>query len=271
LASLNTVLWHPYSIVYFNTALGGPPIGAQVFLEGWGEGFEQVATWLNQQPDITGVVTVSPMVTSLRPYMRRRAQVDDPSGGELPNKAGYMVVYIRQVQGGPPDPPFDRFYGRTAPLYTVRIHGVNYAWIYRIPPPVARARPADFGSNIHLRGFEQDGDLRRGQRVTFKLYWETRNAPPIDYTLFAHLIGADGKRYTQVDIPYPTSSWGAQQFVTTDLPLELPADVPAGRYRLTIGLYDPASGQRVTLTTTERLDPAVDGPNALPLLKTRLN
>jgi 4-amino-4-deoxy-L-arabinose transferase-like glycosyltransferase len=271
LAMLNTALWHPYSITYFNTALGGPSMGAQVFLEGWGEGFEQVATWLNQQPDITGVVTVSPMVSSLRPYMRRRAQVDDPSGDELPDKTGYMVVYIRQVQGGAPDPPFDQFYGRAAPLHTVRIHGVDYAWIYRIPPPVASARPADFGPNIHLRGFEQQGDLRRGQRTAIKLYWETRNAPPIDYTLFAHLIGPDGKHYTQVDIPYPTSSWGARQFITTDLPLELPADVPAGGYRLTIGLYDPASGQRVALATATQVDPTLDGPNALPLLKTRLN
>jgi hypothetical protein len=270
LAMLNTALWHPYGITYFNSALGGPAMGARVFLEGWGEGFEQVAAWLNQQPDITGVVTVSPMVSSLRPYMRRRAQVSDPSGGELPNKTGYMVVYLRQVQGGAPDPPFDQFYSRASPLHTVRIHGVDYAWIYRIPPPVAIARPADFGLDIHLRGFEQQGVMRKGQRVAFKLFWETRNAPPIDYTLFAHLIGPDGVRYTQVDIPYPTRSWGARQFVTTELPIELPPNVPAGRYRLMIGLYDPASGQRAALTTADRLDPTLDGPDALPLLKTRL-
>jgi 4-amino-4-deoxy-L-arabinose transferase-like glycosyltransferase len=270
LAILNAALWHPYGITYFNTALGGPTMGAQVFLEGWGEGFEQVATWLNQQPDITGVVTISPMVTSLRPYMRRRAQVDDPSGGELPNKSGYAVVYIRQVQGGPPAPPFDQFYGRTAPLYTVNIHGVDYAWIYRIPPAVPNSRPADFGPDLHLRGFEQQRDLRRGQRVAFKLYWEARNTPPIDYTLFAHLIGPDGKRYSQVDIPYPTRSWGAQRFATTDLPLELPANMPAGRYQLLIGLYDPANGQRAALSTPTKVDPTIDGPDAFPLLQTRL-
>jgi hypothetical protein len=270
LAMLNAALWHPYGITYFNTALGGPPMGARVFLEGWGEGFEQVAAWLNQQSDVTGVVTVSPMVSSLRPYMRRRAQVSDPSGSTLPNKTGYMVVYIRQVQGGAPDPPFDQFYGRAMPLHIVRIHGVDYAWIYRVPPPVATAWPADFGSDIHLRGFEQQGVVRKGQRVAFKLFWETRNAPLIDYTLFAHLIGPDGRRYTQVDIPYPTRGWGARQFVTTELPIELPPNMPAGHYRLMIGLYDPASGQRVALTTEERLDPTLDGPDALPLIKTKL-
>jgi Dolichyl-phosphate-mannose-protein mannosyltransferase len=270
LAMVNAALWHPYGITYFNPALGGPSMGAQVFLEGWGEGFEQVAAWLNQQPDITGVVTISPMVSSLRPYMRRRAQVSDPSGSNLPDKSGYVVVYIRQVQGGAPDPPFDQFYGRAAPLHTVRIHGVDFAWIYRIPPPVAIARPADFGPDIHLRGFEQQGAMQKGQRVDFKLFWETRNAPAIDYTLFAHLIGPDGKRYSQVDIPYPTRSWGTRQYVTTDLPIDLPPNAPAGQYRLTIGLYDPASGQRVALAATDRLDPALDGPDALPLLNTSL-
>jgi Dolichyl-phosphate-mannose-protein mannosyltransferase len=271
LAIITTALWHPYAMNYFNPALGGSSMGARVFMEGWGEGFEQVAAWLNQQPDITGVVTVSPMVSSLRPYMRRRAQVSDPSGSDLPKKSGYMVVYIRQVQGGAPESPFDQFYGRTAPLHTVRIHGVDYAWIYRIPPPVAIARLADFGPDIHLRGFEKQGDMRKGQRIDLKLYWETRNAPSTDYTLFAHLIGPNGARYSQVDIPYPTRSWGARQYVTTDLPIELPADAPAGRYQLTIGMYDPASGQRVTLATADQLDPALDGPNALPLLKTELH
>src|SRR5207245_7739262 len=55
----NAAWWHPYGIAYFNQALGGAPLGARMFLAGWGEGFEQVADWLNRQPDITGVVTVS--------------------------------------------------------------------------------------------------------------------------------------------------------------------------------------------------------------------
>src|SRR5262249_34857824 len=51
-AVLNAAWWHPYGIAAFNQALGGAQAGAQTFLIGWGEGFEQVADWLNQQPDL---------------------------------------------------------------------------------------------------------------------------------------------------------------------------------------------------------------------------
>src|SRR5262245_12290188 len=131
-AVINAAWYHPYDIVYFNQALGGASIGARTFLAGWGEGFDQVAEWLNQQPDITGVVTVSAMGSSLQPYMRKGADVSGPDGNALPHKSGYVVVYIRQVQDGQTVPPFDQFYGHGVPLHTVSIHGVDYAWIYQV-------------------------------------------------------------------------------------------------------------------------------------------
>jgi 4-amino-4-deoxy-L-arabinose transferase-like glycosyltransferase len=271
LAVANAAWWHPYGIAYFNQALGGAQIGARTFLAGWGEGFEQVADWLNQQPDITGVVTVSPMVSSLQPYMRRHAQASAPDAGALPRKTGYVVVYIRQVQDGQTVPPFDQFYGRAVPLHTVRIHGVDYAYIYQVPSAVAHPRPADFGPLLHLRGFDPGGTAQRGKPLALKLSWEVSGPPSVDYTLFAHLIGPDGRRYTQADLPYPTSQWRPGHPISTDLPLLIPADAPAGAYRLVIGLYDPASNQRLSLTSADPIDPALDGPDALPLTEVRLD
>src|SRR5262249_8091926 len=89
-AVINAAWWHPYGIDAFNQALGGARAGERAFLTGWGEGFEQVAAWLNQQPDITGVVTVSAMGSSLQPYMRKGVQVSGPDGDNLPRKAGYV-------------------------------------------------------------------------------------------------------------------------------------------------------------------------------------
>jgi hypothetical protein len=271
IAIVNAAWWHPFGIAYFNQALGGAQAGARTFLAGWGEGFEQVADWLNQQPDITGVVTVSPMVSSLQPYMRRHAQASGPDAGALPRKTGYVVVYIRQVQDGQTVPPFDQFYGRAVPLHTVRIHGVDYAYIYQVPPAVAHPRPADFGPLLHLRGFDPGGAAQRGKPLALKLSWEVSSPPSADYTLFAHLIGPGGRRYAQADLPYPTSQWRPGHPISTDLPLLIPADAPAGAYRLVIGLYDPASNQRLSLTSADPIDPALDGPDALPLTEVRLD
>jgi hypothetical protein len=271
LAAIVNVAWyHPYGMAYFNQALGGARAGAGAFLYGTGEGMEQVAAWLNQQPDITGVVTVSPMIQTLQPYLRRGARAINPSDGTLPNKAGYVVVYGRQTQRAALLPPFDQFYGRGVPVHVVTIHGVDYAWVYQAPPPLTQLRPAAFGPDIRLHGFDQRNAPQRGQPLVFRLVWEVRAAPTADYTVFAHLLGPDGQRVAQVDLPMPTSAWTAGRYQATELPIGIPADAPPGIYRLAIGLYDVASGQRLPLAADAALDPAVDGPNALLLVEVEL-
>ncbi|MFL5801511.1 MAG: glycosyltransferase family 39 protein [Roseiflexaceae bacterium] len=269
-ATLLTTAWlGDYSIDSFNPLLGGLTTGANTFLVGWGEGLEQAAAWLNQQPDITGVLIASTSTRPLQPYLRPGAQAVTPPGADLPAPAGYVVIYIRDVVRGPPGPPFDRYFERATPLYVVHIAGVEYAWIYQVAPPVPAPRPVDFGADIHLRGFEQLDLLRRATPMTIKLFWETRAAPTVDYTLFAHLLGPDGKRYAQTDLPYPTSRWGARRYITTDIRVELPAGAPPGPYRLVIGLYDPSSLLRLPLEAPEPLDPTLDGPDALVLTRLR--
>src|SRR5262249_32024455 len=154
-------------------------------------------------------------------------------------KTGYVVVYIRQVQDGATVPPFEQFYGQAVPLHVVSIHGVDYAWIYQAPPPLAQPRLADFGPAIRLPGFDQDRPLARGQPLPLTLAWQARAIPLADVMLFAHLIGPDGRRYAQADLPLRAHQWLPGRFVSTALPLQIPADAPAGSYHLTIGLYDP--------------------------------
>ncbi len=267
-ALINAAWWHPYGIAAFNQALGGARAGAQTFLIGSGEGMQEVAAWLNAQPDITGVVTVSPMIQTLQPYLRRGARAINPADGALPDKAGYVVVYGRQTQRSELFAPFDQFYGQATPLHVVSIHGVDYATIYQAPPLVGQPRPAGFGTAIRLRGYDATGAPQAGQTWLVRLQWEVRAAPPTDYVLFAHVLAADGRRLAQVDLPYPTSQWQPGRYQATELPLAIPADAPTGALRLVIGLYDAASGQRLPLHEADALDPAIDGPDALLLLQT---
>jgi hypothetical protein len=264
-AWLNAAWWHPYSIAAFNQVFGGAQAGARTFAVGWGEGFDKVAAWLNEQPDITGELTTSRMIKSLNPYLKPGAQAFFPDAGELRDNAGYLVVYISEVQGGPPVAPSDRFYGEQAPLHVVTIHRVEYAWIYQVPPEVSQPRPATFGEHIRLRGYDAPGPLRQGQPLTLTLHWTTDAPLGQDYWLFAHLLNAQGERVAQIDIPLPTSAWEPGRFVQTPLPLALPADAPPGTYRLIIGLYEPESGTRLSLTSPHAADPALSGPHALLL------
>ncbi len=265
LAVVHAFWWYPYSITYFNEVFGGARAGNRVFLIGWGEGFNLVADWLNEQPNITGVTTISRMIEVLNPYLKEGAQASPARGPDPLKDAGYIVVYVRSVQGTLPSPPFDQFYQQAIPAHIVRIHGVEYAWIYEVPPQLDQTVGADFGPAIHLRGFDRVHTPARGQSLDFQLLWETRELPGRDFWLFAHLVGPDGQRYDQVDLPYPTSTWTPGRFVRTNVPLTLPAAAPPGMYQVIIGLYDPDTYARLPLTAEQMADPALAGGDALVL------
>jgi 4-amino-4-deoxy-L-arabinose transferase-like glycosyltransferase len=247
------VAMHPYHIAYFNPLLGGTAAGARTFVVGWGEGYEQAAAWLNAQPDITGVVTVSAMTPTLQPYLRPGAQAVAPRTA-LPAEAGYVVVYIEQVQRGNVLPPFDQFYGQATPLHTFEVGGIPYGWIYQVPPPVAQALDVGFGDTITLRGADV-GSLQPGAPLALRLFWSARGAPPADYTLFVHLIDPAGAKLAQADVPpggeRPTSAWRAGRYSTTDVSLPLPATLAPGSYQLLVGLYDPATGARLPVANAQ--------------------
>ncbi len=266
-AIVNAGYWHPYEITAFNQLFGGAKGGAETFVVGWGEGLEQAAAWLNQQEDITDVLTISHMITSFDPFLRKGARATFPDHGKLKPGAGYVVVSIAQVQGGAPSPPFDQFYGKRHPLHTVTLHGVEYVWVYAAPPPTAHVVDTRMGEHVTLYGYTQVEPAVRGQPLRVRLVWQTNQQLPQDYWLFAHLVGEDGKRYNQVDQPYPTSAWTAGRFHQTETQIPLPPDLPAGTYRVVIGLYDPQDGGRLAVPASVAADPALAGPDALVLLQ----
>ncbi|NOK60079.1 MAG: hypothetical protein GFH27_549291n272 [Chloroflexi bacterium AL-W] len=273
LAFANALFWHPYGIAAFNQLLGGTATGARTFQVGWGEGYEQVAAWLNEQPDITGVLTVSSMRSSLQPFLREGAQTAGPENMQLPDASGYVVVYLRQVQRGQLSAPFNQFYQRARPLHTVTIHGVEYAWIYQAPPDVAQSHYADFGDNIRLLGYEQQDDLNDGIQDTsfdLTLFWEAQRPPSQDYMLFAHLIGPDGQRRAQVDLPYPKDIWQARPYVEIPFSLQLPTNLQSGNYQLVIGLYDQNNGERLPIKAETAAAPELAGPHAFRLTNLRI-
>jgi 4-amino-4-deoxy-L-arabinose transferase-like glycosyltransferase len=262
--SLNVLGWHPYALAGYNQLLGGAPMGARVFMAGWGEGLEQVAAWLNEQPNITGVLTVTTMRAGLQAYLKPGAQSMSPADSTLPPQAGYVVVYKQQAQMKAIGPPFDQFYGKVEPLFTVRIHGVEYAWVYEAPPSATPVE-ATFGEGAAVYGYRLEGPARRGQPLPVTVVWKPHTTIPEGTMLFAHLLAPDGQRVANVDVPVSSASWQPDRYGSLTIPLDIPATVAHGSYRLVVGLYALEGGQRLTLRSPQVLEPAVDGPDALLL------
>ncbi len=132
----------------------------------------------------------------------------------------------------------------------------------RPAPAVSRAVNAVFGGQVALSRYDlgladqQPADrswgevvARPGQSLPLTLYWQA--AAPIErqYTVFVHLIGADQQRYAQDDGPplnglQPMIYWQQGETLPDRRNLILPADLPAGRYRLEVGLYSE-DGERL--------------------------
>ncbi len=142
-------------------------------------------------------------------------------------------------------------------------------WSRSFEPPRPQIEVgAGFGEQATLVGLDV-GAVRAapGDTLTARLYWQPQAEFERDYTAFVHLIGPDGQLYGQVDhVPgggaYPTTGWLPGEYIADEYAVPLAADAPPGQYRLEIGLYDPATGQRLPVCP----DPGCEQPDNKILL-----
>jgi hypothetical protein len=111
----------------------------------------------------------------------------------------------------------------------------------------AIAEGSTFEHGIALLGL----DAAAGSAADVTLYWRTSGPIPGDYTLFIHLLDANGVQIAQADAPplngdWPTSAWVPGFAFADRHEFGLPPVTPPGRYALRLGFYDPASGARLT-------------------------
>jgi 4-amino-4-deoxy-L-arabinose transferase-like glycosyltransferase len=90
----------------------------------------------------------------------------------------------------------------------------------------------------------------RGEAVPVDLRWQISAAPGKDLTTFVHLGDLTQPPLAQADGPaiagdYPSRFWEVGEVFNDQYTLPLPQDIPAGRYPVHVGLYDPDTGQRL--------------------------
>jgi hypothetical protein len=84
------------------------------------------------------------------------------------------------------------------------------------------------------------------------LLWRALAPPPVDYTVFVHLLDANGSLVAGNDTQplggrYPTTIWSAGEHILDIHNLPTPADLPPGQYQLAIGLYQQTTGERLPI------------------------
>jgi hypothetical protein len=120
----------------------------------------------------------------------------------------------------------------------------------RAATPLANSVSARFGDVIRLEGYEMElpsEGLHAQSTLKVTLQYKSLSPTPIDYTQFIHLFDAELGMAAQIDTPpqgngNPTSTWIPGEVIVDVIPLQIPEGAQAGRYSLSLGLYDPMAG-----------------------------
>ncbi|MBN1400066.1 MAG: hypothetical protein JXA74_04470, partial [Anaerolineae bacterium] len=117
---------------------------------------------------------------------------------------------------------------------------------------------ATFADGIRLTGYDLEAASDEGLSVS--LHWEALGEVLRDYTVFVHLLSAEGELATQHDgpPPLPTGLWVPDLRLVSVHSLALPADLAPGTYNLRVGLYHWPDLKRQAVLSAGALDASGD-------------
>ena len=132
------------------------------------------------------------------------------------------------------------------------VYTAGYLLVAGDEPAALSAPLASFAYGLDLLAVDPGVQPWQSGAQTVTLTWRPAAPLPARYTLFMHLLDAAGNLVAQQDQPplhgfYPSDRWLPDAAFQDTVTLTLPASAPPGDYRLRVGWYDPASGQRLPL------------------------
>jgi hypothetical protein len=96
----------------------------------------------------------------------------------------------------------------------------------------------------------ENDSFKPGEKLRLTLYWRALQLMQENYTVFVHVVRADGWILTQRDVQprdgtHPTSSWVTDEWVEDHHELVIPGDAPPDIYWLKVGMYFQATMLRL--------------------------
>jgi 4-amino-4-deoxy-L-arabinose transferase-like glycosyltransferase len=120
---------------------------------------------------------------------------------------------------------------------------------FDVPPTIDSAHTVSFGGKVALLDYElSPGPIKPGEDFHIKVYWQALKEMEESYKVFVHMYDEEGNLLAQQDrMPglgmRPTTGWQVGEVVADRLTVPVGSEVPAGRYRVAIGLYNEGAGR----------------------------
>jgi 4-amino-4-deoxy-L-arabinose transferase-like glycosyltransferase len=248
------LLFHPYYFSYSNPLVGGPLTAPHLINIGWGEGLDQAASYLNHVPDASQKTVAAWYSFQFAPFFK--GQSVDLASNEPALTSDYTVFYLNQVQRGFPSQELLAYFKDRQPLHTVRLGGLDYAWIYAGPvlsvqPPTQVQHPVEavLGGAVRLIGYGvSEESMAADDSLTVTLYWQSLSPIREDYNVYIRLVDDAGNVWGQVDrLPlgglWRTDDWQPGTYIRDEYRMQLRPGTPPGVYSLDVAMYSFASGE----------------------------
>jgi|GEM_PF-439166 len=166
-------------------------------------------------------------------------------------RAGHAMRIPPQTEAGDYAVLITGMHGSALPIGQINVTAPTRTFVL---PEGITLEPQTFDNGVALAGYRIDADVKAGQPITVTLFWHTGAPLEARLKVFVQLVDAQNNRIVGNDqmpgsemAERPTTDWVAGEFIADTHHFEVPADLPAGEYKLLIGLYDEGTLKRVTL------------------------
>ncbi len=221
-----SVTYYPYYLAYYNPFIGGPWLAPRLVKVGLGEGMEQAAAWLNNQPNANQLRVGTALEQTFAPFFV--GHISDLNTRE-PFSADFVLAYSRHIQNGIPFAEFWEYFEARQPVYHLNIAGIDYLNLYK-EAPLASVGRIPFDDNLILRAYTVDQPLAKpGTRLNVTLIW--RLQAPTAELVRLQLRDETGQVWFE-SAPAPVIDPKGPSAVEGHYTLTLPTDIPRGRYAL---------------------------------------
>ncbi len=117
---------------------------------------------------------------------------------------------------------------------------------------------ARFGDQIRLVSYALSSqEITSGDVLQLQLNWQAERQPDADYTVFVQLLDERDQVVAQRDAPpgdRPTSEWQPGEEIIDNHGVLAPHGTAPGDYRLILGMYNPATGDRLPVGEQDYID-----------------
>jgi hypothetical protein len=238
-------------------------------------GLDQAARYLNQKKNSADLTVAASQFRTFAPFFSGETVVWG-EGEERNLIPWHTADYVVRDIGLGLDQRAYRYFCSLEPEHVVRLNGLDYVWIYKVPDEVvSEAVPAQypqlvqFGDSIMFLGHSLDvSSMDTEGNIGITLYWQCLSPMWENHMVHLKVLNGAYHIYGQQDgMPvhdgFPTNQWEEGIVVKDERQVKLLPASPPGLYDIEVSLYDPY-GQRSLEPQSGRLVLPIEIPPREP-------